>query len=382
MNDLASSGEGGYMNDLASSGESSLSNFHRNGYIVLEDIVNTSSIDEVAEEVLNAQREIFSNITNIRAYLQENPYASDESLLRQTNLTLRPSGREGYACKPPSDLIYMHRFAAFLGHPTFTGLLSRLFNTEVRLCQIHPKIIAVSKDNSFQGGIDNLKIDRLYAGNSLGREYHRDWPHDLTGYGGGDPKENIGCLAFPFPDTVMCVTAIHYLGDTDSDSGATWVIPGSHLWKDDPRDPNTSVCLAAPIPGERVVTVKAGSVLMMDSRLWHSSPLHNKSAKPRIAVVSRWTPWWMNIQDFGAGSHLNVVCRPLDERDFESLPDIIKPYIMHLRNYAPRELQKSILDLGARAAEKMRIDHGIFIRNSNKPDVLKSLNKSFVPRTR
>ena len=41
-------------------------------------------------------------------------------------------------------------------------------------------------------------------------------------------------------------------------------------------------------PGEMQIKGKAGSVLIQDSRLWHSSALHNFSNYDRVAVVSRW----------------------------------------------------------------------------------------------
>ena len=47
--------------------------------------------------------------------------------------------------------------------------------------------------------------------------------------------------------------------------------------------------LEQPIEGE------AGSVLIMDSRLWHAIPPNNAPSKePRVAVAVRYSPWWMD----------------------------------------------------------------------------------------
>ena len=76
----------------------------------------------------------------------------------------------------------------------------------------------------------------------------------------------------------MCVI-IFYLNDVDEKSGGTWVIPGSHKDKRTPEAQKDNITLTAPISGEMQVRSRAGSVFIQDSRLWHSSPLHNFSNK-------------------------------------------------------------------------------------------------------
>ena len=44
----------------------------------------------------------------------------------------------------------------------------------------------------------------------------------------------------------------------------------------------------------------AGSVYIQDSRSRHASPLHNWG-RCRIAVVNRWCPWWLSVDDFAPG---------------------------------------------------------------------------------
>ena len=46
---------------------------------------------------------------------------------------------------------------------------------------------------------------------------------------------------------------------------------------------------------------KAGSVFVMDSRLWHASDV-NKSDKRRTSLVVRYAPWWLNLEVFRPNS--------------------------------------------------------------------------------
>ena len=62
------------------------------------------------------------------------------------------------------------------------------------------------------------------------------------------------------------------------------------------------------------VKSKAGSVFIQDSRLWHSSPLHNLSNMDRVAVVSRWCPWWLSADEFAPKSRFNIACRPISKK--------------------------------------------------------------------
>ena len=48
-------------------------------------------------------------------------------------------------------------------------------------------------------------------------------------------------------------------------------------------------------PTEINVTGPTGSVLLFDSRLWHStSP--NETDAPRVALAVRYAPWWLNLE--------------------------------------------------------------------------------------
>jgi ectoine hydroxylase-related dioxygenase (phytanoyl-CoA dioxygenase family) len=76
------------------------------------------------------------------------------------------------------------------------------------------------------------------------------------------------------------------------ENGGTFVLPGSHRSPTNPTagngpDPHKS------LPTEQNATGAAGSVLVMDSRLWHATA-PNRSADPRVALAVRYALWWLN----------------------------------------------------------------------------------------
>ena len=66
----------------------------------------------------------------------------------------------------------------------------------------------------------------------------------------------------------------------------------------------------------------------------------NRSAKPRVAVIVRYAPWWLNLNPTQAGNpeHTQIVIEtdgknydsPLIQADvYEALPDNVKPLYRH-----------------------------------------------------
>jgi hypothetical protein len=112
-------------------------------------------------------------------------------------------------------------------------------------------------------------------------------PYCLGGLHGRNPLPGFGqqglhsdCLRAPGNECIL-ITALWMLDDFTPDNGATRVVPGSHLLtRPLARD------LAQPLarhPGEKIVTGRAGSVLMFNGYLWHSGR-RNDSKGPRRAV--------------------------------------------------------------------------------------------------
>ena len=159
-------------------------------------------------------------------------------------------------------------------------------------------------------------------------EWHADWPFN---------QHNAGHIPAPYPDAVAHLTTIWMLTPFTLDSG-TLIVSGSHRTSNNPSGDN-GVDADAPYPTETRVTGAAGSVLVMDSRLWHSiSP--NLEPEPRVAVIVRFAPWWLNLDVLRpdsderrrlvdeAGLNDNLV-PPVPTEVFEQLPDAVRPLFRH-----------------------------------------------------
>ncbi len=115
--------------------------------------------------------------------------------------------------------------------------------------------------------------------------WHADWPFNQT---------NAGCIKSPYADAVVHLTTIWMLVPFTISNGGTLVVLGSHRSPDNPTGGN-GVPSHEPHPAEDQACGEAGSVLVMDSRLWHATA-PNLSDHPRVAVVVRYAPWWLNLE--------------------------------------------------------------------------------------
>jgi hypothetical protein len=164
----------------------------------------------------------------------------------------------------------------------------------------------------------------------LNRAYHSDFPHDLK-----QPWH----VSQPFPKAVIGITTLWMLTPFTTSNGGTWVVPGTHVSQKNPRGENDGIDEFAPIPGEFQATGDAGSVLIMDSRIWHSNAA-SPSEKPRTAVVVRYAPWWLNLDvlmagsderarivDEAGGTENNVP--PIPPHVYDAFPNEVKPLFRH-----------------------------------------------------
>ena len=329
--------------------------FKSNGFCVIENVIPSEEIQVIRNEILEAQEKIQNNIKSIKEILDKNNF-NEKDLLESKSVKLRSVGRLGRPSKPPNDIIWMPKYAKHLADTNILKVARNLLDDHIRIVQLHPKIIFNTPEDksNISLGNDNLGLPRIYKGPATGRDWHTDWPHDPSAYGGSNPNENIGYIRPPYPDITMCLVMIWYFNDVDENSGGTFVVPGSHKDHRTPRGPSDGITLTAPIPGEIQIKAKAGSVFIQDSRLWHSSPLHNFGANKRVAVVNRWCPWWLSANDFAPKSRFNVVCRPLSHSEFLDLPSELQPLMKHLCPEEQDTIQKPLLDRAQAAVERTR----------------------------
>ena len=121
--------------------------------------------------------------------------------------------------------------------------------------------------------------------------WHADWPFN---------QNNAGHIDAPYPDTPMHVTTLWMLSPFSAENGGTLIVPGSHRSPNNPTGDN-GVDPLEPYATEMNVSGSAGSVLIMDSRTWHAAAPNNTN-EPRVAVVVRYAPWWLNTKVLWPGS--------------------------------------------------------------------------------
>ena len=134
----------------------------------------------------------------------------------------------------------------------------------------------------------------------------------------------------------MHLTALFMLVDFTQDSGGTLMRPGSHKWGTNPTYDNEYRYDDYPdqVHGEG----SAGSVLILDSRLWHASAV-NHTDKRRAALVVRYAPWWLNLESLRPGSDERArltqdglqenTVPPVPPSVFAALPEAVKPLFRH-----------------------------------------------------
>ena len=166
-------------------------------------------------------------------------------------------------------IAFMPSFATYLADSRVLGVAKALLDPNVRISQTEYKIPKPHYE--------------------LNRAYHSDFPYDL---------KQKWHLSQPFPKAVIGITALWMLSPFSTNNGGTWIVPKTHLDTKNPRGKSDGIDEHAPIFNEIQATGSAGSVLVMDSRIWHSNAA-NPSDKPRTAVVVRYAPWWLNLEFYG-----------------------------------------------------------------------------------
>lgn len=117
---------------------------------------------------------------------------------------------------------------------------------------------------------------KLSSLNVRSADPHSDWVQPLHVDGGNLPDDK---------GYSVC-NSIWILDDFTVQNGATRLIPGSHRWNQRPIDVLTD--LTAPHPQEILITGRAGTVVVMNSHLWHGGTA-NRTNRPRRAMHAYYT---------------------------------------------------------------------------------------------
>ena len=204
---------------------------------------------------------------------------------------------------------YNQSFAPYLVTPHFLELIEAALGSPVRV--------------SFTSAMIN------YSGNMRGT-LHADWPFN---------QHNAGHIAAPYPDIVAHLTTLWMLSPYTAENGATIIVPGSHRMETNPSAETCSHDENRPYPTEIQVSGDAGSVLVMDSRMWHAAGA-NRTDEARVAMAIRFAPWWLNLNGLrpGSGERARLMrATGLKENEVEAvrkevfagLPPIVQPLFEH-----------------------------------------------------
>lgn len=211
------------------------------GYCVLEDVIPADVVDSIREEVDTS----------------ESDYGEFS----------KEHGRWAR-----NVISFMPQFAEHLASERLLGVIRELLGPQVRISQTEYK----TRPPHYK----------------LVRAYHSDFPYDLN------QKWHI---TQPFPSAVIGITTLWMLTDFTTENGGTWIVPKSHVDLRNPRGKEDGIGDRNPLSGEMQAVGSAGSVLIMDSRIWHSNA-ENPSDGRRTAVVVRYAPWWLNLELFGVNT--------------------------------------------------------------------------------
>ncbi|MEE2753588.1 MAG: phytanoyl-CoA dioxygenase family protein [Candidatus Latescibacterota bacterium] len=230
------------------------------GWCLVEDVIPRNCIEAVCDEITTGHRQAIEDYD-----------AWGGSLPMQKG----PNGQPGR-----NVVAYIPKLASYFADERVLAIAQTMLDLHVRIAQTEFKTLPPNYRN----------IDH--------RGYHSDWPHDLT------DREQAGAVRMPFPNVAMGLTTLWMLSPFSPKNGGTWVVPRSHLdlrnprSNLDPRNPpelHDNIDPIRSIPGEIQLSGSAGSVIIIDSRIWHSTAF-NPSSEPRVTVVARYSPWWISLE--------------------------------------------------------------------------------------
>ena len=273
--------------------EKHLRQIEMDGFCVVEGVIPSETVDRAREEVLEVEL----------AHREKAAAERDKTRSRGHRVSARGVGSLRQVINQAQG------FAPYLADPRIMGIAEGVFGPWVRISCTDAIV--------------------THPGNDRGW-WHADWPYNGT---------NAAHVRPPYPDAILHLSTIWMLSDFSGETGGTLVVPGSHRARDNPADGHMSIDPDDPYATEMQIAGPAGSVFVADSRLWHSIAA-NRSNRPRVGLVIRYAPWWLNLNPTHIGTieHSMMVAEtggknyeldPLRADVFRKLPENVKPLYRH-----------------------------------------------------
>ena len=168
----------------------------------------------------------------------------------------------------PGLINHDQSFAESLASPVLLNLCEEILGHNIRI--------------TFTSAIIN------HPGNQRG-DRHPDWPFK---------QKNPGHAPAPYLDRIMHLTTLWMITEFTSDNGAMLIVTHSHLESINPTSADWDGPTDQPFNTEQTAVGTAGSVLVIDSRMWHATAPNTD----RVALAVRYGPWWLNTEILRPGS--------------------------------------------------------------------------------
>ena len=152
----------------------------------------------------------------------------------------------------------------------------------------------------------------------------------------------------------MALSTIWFFTDATPRTGGTMAMPGSFLDPRNPRGPDCGIDEWSPLQGEVQVSAPAGSVFIQDTRSWHSTA-PNFSPDPRVAVVVRYSPWWLTCS-YGPPSSDGCSAEWAPLSDFSQWPPEMQDLHRH-RTCGIRDTIHPVKQAAAAAAREQLVEN-------------------------
>ena len=265
------------------------------GYLVIEDVLDADQLTRIKDRILQLQREEGIRCGDVRtsfyrARLQKSSRITDKLKLRFIDtafIVLRGIidffrkrwGRVNemlwlYSLQPENSMLFKEGL-----RNEFKQMMMNITQQQEkdvdRLCNLvnkgeefdvfyqHPKVMSAVKHIVGK----NLKLSSLNLRSprkdSPTQPMHVDWPWKLN------------------TDKYYASNTLWALDDVDLNNGPTRVVPGSHLNPNYPVEEMEDIY--AKHPDEIYITAKAGSVVVLNSQIWHGGT-SNQSGNRRLLV--------------------------------------------------------------------------------------------------
>ena len=160
---------------------------------------------------------------------------------------------------------------------------------------------------------------------------------------GSDARQAVHSDAYTdIPNFPFCVEMNIYLQDTTPENGSTEIWPGTHVYTEDDHLPHgrgyikkKSLTDRARICPPIQPTVRAGSILMRDLRLWHSG-MPNTASNPRIMIgLIYFTQWFRPHMRLTLPASVRTKVEAWTHIDLLSNTDFVEGSVDHLHTRFP-----------------------------------------------